>query len=106
MNLLIRTFCLLLGHGLCVKIREISMKTLWSILCVLAVLTGSRTFANTVSVDTDTVITTNIRGKLGINLNAGVDKDTNRPAVAALLHEAITDIGAKVIRYPGGKKSL
>lgn len=41
----------------------------------------------------------------GINLNTLMDDQMNRPTGSKQLSEAINDIGAKYLRYPGGEKS-
>ena len=41
----------------------------------------------------------------GINLNTLTDDQMNRPLGSKPLKEAINDIGAKYLRYPGGEKS-
>lgn len=60
----------------------------------------------TIKVNTNSIIATGVSNKYGLNLNAGIDADVNRPADSRSLVEAIKDIGAKYLRYPGGKKSL
>ena len=42
---------------------------------------------------------------MGINLNYIRDADANRPAGAATLAEALSGLGARHLRYPGGEKS-
>ena len=57
-------------------------------------------------VDTDSIIAKNINNKLGINLNAGIDNDVNRNPNARPISHALKKLGAKHLRFPGGKKSL
>ncbi|MCX6327310.1 MAG: hypothetical protein NT144_11775 [Bacteroidia bacterium] len=56
-------------------------------------------------VNTNSVIATGVSNKYGINLNAGMDADANRPD-ARPLYQALQELGVKHLRYPGGKKSL
>ncbi|WP_027137444.1 CBM35 domain-containing protein [Gaetbulibacter saemankumensis] len=59
-----------------------------------------------VDVNTNAVIASGVSNKYGINLNAAADHDDDRTVGAQSLATAMTEIGAKRIRYPGGKKSL
>ena len=59
-----------------------------------------------INVNTSTVLANDVRNKYGINVNAGIDNDVNRPYGARPLHEAIAETGAKHIRFPGGKKTM
>lgn len=56
-------------------------------------------------VRTGSIIASGVSAKYGINLNAGVDHDTNRVEGTPPLANVINDLGAKVLRYPGGEKS-
>ncbi len=58
-----------------------------------------------VIVDVSRIITNNVRTKVGINLNAGIDNDLNREPGAIPLNLALENMGAKRLRYPGGNKS-
>jgi alpha-L-arabinofuranosidase len=59
-----------------------------------------------VTVNTNTVLAIGINNKYGINLNAAIDSDADRPTGSRTLIEAIEDMGIKYLRYPGGKKSM
>ncbi|MBF9239305.1 T9SS type A sorting domain-containing protein [Hymenobacter sp. BT683] len=56
-------------------------------------------------VNTESVIASGVADKYGINLNAGLDADANRPAGARPLAQAVQEMGAKRLRFPGGAKS-
>jgi alpha-L-arabinofuranosidase len=58
-----------------------------------------------VIVDVNRIIADDVRTKVGINLNAGIDNDLNREPGAIPLRDALGDMGAKHLRYPGGNKS-
>lgn len=58
-----------------------------------------------IKVKTSDIIASGVSAKYGINLNAGVDHDTNRIEGTPPLATVISEIGAKVLRYPGGEKS-
>ena len=58
-----------------------------------------------VVVTVDRIIAEDVRTKVGINVNAGIDNDLNRESGAIPLKEALNNMGAKRLRYPGGNKS-
>ncbi|WP_019028900.1 carbohydrate binding domain-containing protein [Colwellia piezophila] len=58
-----------------------------------------------ITVDTSNVVASDVSGKYGMNLNAGVDSDLNRDAGYTPLADALIATGAKYLRYPGGAKS-
>ncbi len=51
------------------------------------------------------VIAEDVKTKVGINVNAGIDNDLNRQPGAIPLKEALKNMGAKRLRFPGGNKS-
>ena len=61
--------------------------------------------------EADVIITVNriiaedVKTKVGINMNAGIDNDLNREPGAIPLEKALENMGAKHIRFPGGNKS-
>ncbi|WP_027137438.1 hypothetical protein [Gaetbulibacter saemankumensis] len=57
-------------------------------------------------VNTNTIIASGVGDKYDINLNAAADHGDDRAVGAQSLITAMTEIGAKRIRYPGGKKSI
>jgi len=59
----------------------------------------------TVSVDPDDVLRTGADQVVGINVNFLRDADANRLGDARPLVEALRDMGARWLRYPGGEKS-
>jgi len=59
-----------------------------------------------ITVDITKVLARDVSHKYGMNLNAGVDSDLNRPPGSVSLMEALKKTGVKHLRYPGGKKSL
>ena len=59
----------------------------------------------TLAVNTDSVIARGVRAKYGINLNAGMDADENRPAGTRPLAHALQEMGARRLRFPGGAKT-
>jgi hypothetical protein len=59
----------------------------------------------TIAVNTNTVIASGVSHKYGINLNAGMDADENRPAGARPLAQSLQEMGAKRLRFPGGEKT-
>jgi alpha-L-arabinofuranosidase len=63
---------------------------------------GSSVEAVTVRLDRPVVTRA---GALGINLNYLVDSDAQRPAGSRPLTAALADLGARMLRYPGGEKS-
>jgi len=58
-----------------------------------------------VMVTVNRIIASNVKSKVGINMNAGIDNDLNRQPGAIPLKEALKNMGAKRLRYPGGNKS-
>ena len=58
-----------------------------------------------ITVDTSTVVASDVSGKYGMNLNAGVDSDLNRDPGYTPLADALIETGAKFLRYPGGAKT-
>ncbi|MFC7671060.1 T9SS type A sorting domain-containing protein [Hymenobacter humi] len=46
-----------------------------------------------------------VANKFGINLNAGMDADANRAGGARPLAQALKEMGARRLRFPGGEKS-
>ncbi|MCG8697659.1 MAG: hypothetical protein MI922_06355 [Bacteroidales bacterium] len=62
--------------------------------------------ASGIIIDINNIVTSNVDTKLGINLNAGIDSDLNREKGAQSLGEALTELGVKHLRFPGGAKSM
>ncbi len=60
---------------------------------------------NNVSVNPANVLNDVSSKPFGINMNTFTDDDANRPAGARPLRTALTDLGAKFLRFPGGEKS-
>ena len=58
-----------------------------------------------VVVNVNRIIASNVQTKVGINVNAGIDSDLNREQGATPIDQALKNIGAKRLRYPGGNKS-
>ena len=56
-------------------------------------------------VNVNRVVAPDVNTKIGINMNAGVDNDINRESGATPLDEALKNMGAKHLRFPGGNKS-
>ena len=56
-----------------------------------------------ITIDTSKIIADNRSKSVGININYLRDADANRTGKP--LHEALTDMGVKRLRYPGGEKS-
>jgi hypothetical protein len=73
-----------------------------AILFEFAPLTGQIN----ITVYTSDVVASGVSTKYGININAGIDNDINRPPGTRPLYQAIQETGAKHIRFPGGNKSL
>jgi len=72
----------------------------FSLLCAVS------TYAQIiVGVNTSTIIASGVSNKYGINVNAGVDHDSDRAEGAQSLAEALGETGSKRLRYPGGEKS-
>ena len=61
--------------------------------------------AETIVVDTSTIIRSIERNPLGINFNYIQDDDANRPSGVPRLCEVLKDLEVKWVRYPGGEKS-
>lgn len=79
-------------------VRSISVAVVWLAPAALAQID--------ISIETSDTVASGIKGKYGLNVNAGVDADTNRPPGARSLSAAISEYGARHLRFPGGKKSL
>ena len=56
-------------------------------------------------VNVNRLVAPDVNTKIGINMNAGVDNDVNREPGATPLKEALKNMGAKRLRFPGGNKS-
>lgn len=72
------------------------------IFLLCSVLTLAQT---TISVNTSNIIASGVSAKYGININAGIDHDSNRAEGAKPLITAISKTGSKILRYPGGEKT-
>jgi len=84
------------------------MKEISSLIIVffVSLLCSVSTYAQIiVGVNTSKIIASGVSNKYGINVNAGVDHDTNRAEGAQSLADAIGETGSRHIRYPGGEKS-
>jgi len=56
-----------------------------------------------ITIDSSKIIADNRSNSVGININYIRDADANRTGKP--LHDALNDMGAKRLRYPGGEKS-
>jgi hypothetical protein len=82
------------------------MKTTLQLTCLLLGASLLRANAQTtIAVNTNTVVASGVSHKYGINLNAGMDADENRPAGARPLAQSLQEMGAKRLRFPGGEKT-
>lgn len=90
----------------------------WWVLVVLMALTGQSlahvvsgggraagTTEVTVRVETGRVVRRGADRVVGVNLNYLRDADVNRAAGARPLAEALSEMGVRMVRYPGGEKS-
>jgi hypothetical protein len=82
------------------KITSLIITFLVSLLCSVTALAQIN-----IGVNTSNNVARGVSGKYGININAGVDHDSNRTEVAQSLATAISETGSKHLRYPGGEKS-
>jgi alpha-L-arabinofuranosidase len=82
------------------------MKINIQLLCLLLGVSLLRAQAQTtIDVNTNALIASGVSHKYGINLNAGMDADQNRPAGARTLAQSLQEMGTKLLRFPGGEKS-
>jgi len=81
-------------------------------LSLILLLLGSTTIAlaaqpkANVTVNTSTVVASEVSNKYGMNLNGGIDSDVNRASGYTPLVDALAKTGSKHLRFPGGKKSI
>ena len=61
--------------------------------------------AVTIVLDANNILNDIASKPFGINLNTLMDDQMNRPSGSKQLKEALNDIGAKYLRFPGGEKS-
>lgn len=79
----------------------------WSVLAMLLLVMTHPSAAETAAIrlEPDRVLRHGADRVLGINLNYLRDGDANRPAGSRSLDDALTDLGVRWLRYPGGEKS-
>ncbi|HEX8658887.1 MAG TPA: hypothetical protein VF690_15185, partial [Hymenobacter sp.] len=78
---------------------------LWCLVALASGMTPLPAFGqNAVSVDPTTVLNDVSARPFGINTNTLTDAQANRPANSRTLQTALTEMGAKYLRFPGGEK--
>lgn len=81
------------------------MRDRFRLLALLGLALAGRAADMTVTVDPARVLRRDADRWIGINLNYIRDADANRAPGSRPLAEALSDLGARWLRYPGGEKS-